>query len=87
MSTGSRRAESGETLTPTEAVSRRQALELYTLNAAYASSREKSQGSIAPGKLADLVLLSRNPLKAEAEELKEIRVEMTITGGKVVWER
>lgn len=81
-----RRAESGQQLLPEEAISAEDALALYTTSAAYASFEEDSKGSIAPGKLADMVILSADPLRSPPEELKGIRVEMTIIGGKVVWE-
>jgi predicted amidohydrolase YtcJ len=81
-----RRAESGQGLLPHEAVSVKEALEMYTVNAAYASFEEDIKGSIAPGKLADLVILSADPLKSPPEKLKEIKVEMTIIDGRVVWE-
>jgi len=81
-----RRAESGQHVLPQERISAKQALVLYTVNAAYASFEEGIKGSIAPGKLADLVVLSDDPVKAPPEKIKEIRVEMTIIDGKVVWE-
>jgi len=81
-----RRAQSGQQLLPEERISAHQALALYTINAAYASFEEDIKGSITPGKLADLVLLSDDPTRVPAEQIKDIRVEMTIIGGKVVWE-
>ncbi|OGO07060.1 MAG: hypothetical protein A2Z76_01910 [Chloroflexi bacterium RBG_13_56_8b] len=81
-----RRAESGQELLPQEAISVQQALAIYTTNAAYASFEEDSKGAIAPGKLADMVVLSADPLRSPPERLKDIRVEMTIIGGGVVWE-
>jgi predicted amidohydrolase YtcJ len=81
-----RRAQSGQELLPEEAVSIPQALAMYTTGAAYASSEENIKGSIAEGKLADVVALSADPMRSPPEQLKEIRVEMTIIGGKVVWE-
>jgi predicted amidohydrolase YtcJ len=81
-----RRAETGQVLLPEECISVPQALAMYTINAAYASSEEDIKGSIIEGKLADMVILSADPLKSPPERLKEIRVEMTIIGGKVVWE-
>ena len=81
-----RRAESGQQLLPEEAISAEDALALYTTSAAYASFEEDSKGSIAPGKLADMVILSADPLKSSPEKIKDIRVEMTIIGGGVVWE-
>ncbi|NQT31865.1 MAG: amidohydrolase [Deltaproteobacteria bacterium] len=82
----SRRAESGQQLLLQEAVSPQQALAMYTTNAAYASFEEDIKGAIAPGKLADMVILSDDPLESPPEQIKDIRVEMTIIDGKVAWE-
>jgi len=57
-----------------------------TINAAYASFEEGIKGSITQGKLADIVVLSNDLTKLPPEQIKDIRVEMTIIGGKVVWE-
>jgi predicted amidohydrolase YtcJ len=81
-----RKAESGQELLPEEGVSVSQALALYTINAACASFEEGIKGSIAPGKLADIVVLSADPMKVPPEQIKDIKVEMTIIGGEVVWE-
>jgi predicted amidohydrolase YtcJ len=81
-----RRAESGETLLPKEAISVQQALAMYTTNAAYASFEGDIKGSIAEGKLADMAVLSADPLRSSPERLRDIGVEMTVIGGKVVWE-
>jgi hypothetical protein len=81
-----RRAESGQELLPEEAISAQQALAMYTINAAYASFEEDIKGSIAQGKLADMVVLSADPVKSPPEQIKDIRVEMTIIDGRVVWE-
>ena len=81
-----RQAESGQQLLPAECISPGQALAMYTINAAYASFEEGIKGSITPGKLADIVVLSGDPIKSPPEQIKEIKVEMTIIGGKVVWE-
>ncbi len=82
-----RRAESGQTVLPAECVSAEQALKMFNLNAAYATFEEKIKGSLAPGKLADLVLLNDNPLTCAPEQIKDIQVEMTVIDGKVEWER
>jgi hypothetical protein len=82
-----RRAESGQQLLPEECVSAGQALAMYTINAAYASFEEDQKGSITEGKLADLVLLSDDPTGVPPGEIKDIKVEMAIIGGEVVWER
>ena len=57
-----RRAESGQYLLPQECVSAKEALAMYTINAAYASFEEQLKGSITPGKLADMVVLSKDRL-------------------------
>jgi len=81
-----RQAEGGQQLLPEECISASLALTLYTINAAYASFEEDVKGSITPGKLADIVLLSNDPTKAPPEQIKDIKVEKTIIGGEVVWE-
>ena len=81
-----RLTSSGQILNPAERLAAKQVLKMYTLNAAYASHEDKIKGSISPGKLADMVLLSNNPNKVPVEEIKDIKVQMTVIGGKVVWE-
>jgi len=81
-----RKAESGQVLSPEEAISPEDALRIYTLGGARVSFEEHLKGSIEIGKLADLVVLSADPTKVAPEEIKEIRVEKTIIGGEVVWE-
>jgi predicted amidohydrolase YtcJ len=81
-----RKTESGQDFQPKEAVSPLQALAMYTVNAAYAAFEENFKGSITAGKLADMVVLSDDPTRVPPERIKDIRVEMTIIGGEVVWE-
>jgi predicted amidohydrolase YtcJ len=81
-----RKAQSGQQIMPEECVSAGQALAMYTNNAAYASFEEYTKGSIMPGKLADMVLLSHDPTTVLPESIKDIKVEMTIIGGEIVWE-
>ena len=81
-----RKAASGQVLLPEEAISPVEALKMYTVNAAYASFEEDIKGSLTPGKLADIVVLSDDPTTVPPEKIKDIKVEMTIIGGKVVWE-
>ena len=81
-----RQAESGQHLLPQECISATQALAMYTINAAYASFEEGVKGSITRGKLADIVVLSNDPTTSPSEQIKGIQVEMTIIGGKVIWE-
>src|ERR1700730_1281996 len=58
----------------------------YTLGAAYAGRREKTEGSIAPGKLADLVIVSQNIFEIDPHRIGETKVLMTIVGGRVVYQ-
>jgi hypothetical protein len=64
-----------------------EALRVYTVNAAYASFDEKERGTIEEGKLADLTVLSADPLTVPLEDIKKIKVQMTIVNGKVVYAR
>jgi len=68
-----------------ERLSVREALKTYTVDAAYFSFEENVKGSIEVGKYADFTVLSHNPLKVKPEKIKDIRVEMTIVDGKVVY--
>ena len=63
-----------------------EALRVGTLNGAYASFEEDRKGSITAGKLADLVVLGRDPLKVDPMTLIEIPVERTMAGGRWVYE-
>lgn len=60
-------------------------MRIYTVNAAYASFEEKIKGSIEAGKLADLVVLSDDLRKVEPNKIRDVKVEMTIVGGKIVY--
>ncbi len=70
---------------PHQAISAAQAVRMFTLDAAYAQFEDKVKGSISPGKRADMVVLSRNPLSVPAEEIRSIRVEETICGGNIIY--
>jgi len=70
---------------PEERITVDDALRLYTVNAAYASFEENVKGSIEAGKLADLVVLSHDPLTIPSNKIKDIKVETTIIGGRVVY--
>ena len=63
-----------------------EALRVTTLNGAYASFEEHLKGSLEPGKLADLVVLGRNPLVEDPTTLVSIPVERTMVGGHWVYE-
>jgi len=64
-----------------------EALRLITIDAAYATFQENVTGSITPGKYADLVVLSGNPLEVQPEELIDLTVWMTVIGGNIEYWR
>jgi len=80
-----RTTERSSVILPEEAVSREEALKMYTINNAYASFEEALKGSIEPGKLADMAVISEDFLACPADRIKEIQSEMTIVGGKIVY--
>lgn len=82
-----RRTQSGKVLGADQKVTREEALRMMTTEAAYLSFDEETRGSIEPGKLGDLVILSDHILTCTPEQLRAIRPEATILGGKVVYER
>ena len=81
-----RRDDKGRQLDPAEAVSREEALYLYTLWAAAYSGEEDILGSIEPGKLADLVVFGGDYMTFPEDDLDKLRILMTVLGGKVVHE-
>ena len=82
-----RTTRSGVTLGPDERISPLEALEAITIDGARMYGEQATKGSIEPGKLADLVVLSANPLTVPPATIKDIRVEETIKEGRTVWLR
>ena len=68
-----------------EAPSRRQALEMYTRNTAFAANEDDKRGTLEPGKFADLAVLSADYLTAPVKEIGKIKSLLTMVGGKVVY--
>ena len=79
-----RRTRAGLPLGPEQSVDVETALRGYTLDAAHLAGEETSKGSAERGKLADFAVLSRDPTRVPADELKDVRVEATLVGGTVV---
>jgi hypothetical protein len=71
---------------PDEALTREQAIIAYTLTSAYSEFAEKDKGSLEPGKLADLAVLSQNIFEIPADDLAKTESVMTIVGGKIVYD-
>jgi hypothetical protein len=77
----------GKTFFPGQAKTRMEELRAYTWSNAYAIFEERELGSLSPGKLADMVVISGNPLTLPAEDILRTRVLYTVVGGKVVYSR
>jgi predicted amidohydrolase YtcJ len=82
-----RKDPNGNVYGVSEAVSREQALRLYTGVAARYTFEEGRKGTLEPGKLADLVVLSADCMTVPEDQIKDIKADMTIVGGKVVFQR
>lgn len=80
-----RQTVDGTPVNPSEALTREQALRLWTLNSAYLSFEEKIKGSIEPGKLADMVVISDDYLTCPVDRIKDIEALLTVVDGKVVY--
>ena len=81
----SRKTRSGRVLGEREALTVLEALKAVTINGAYQYSEEQEKGSIRAGKRADFVILDRNPLAVETDEIPKIRVLQTIKDGEVLF--
>ena len=82
-----RRNMAGEPMDLAQAITRKEALRLYTINGAYGTFEENLKGSVEVGKLADLVVLSDNVLTVPEDQIKDIKVLSTYIGGKEVFRR
>jgi predicted amidohydrolase YtcJ len=79
--------KSGEGWHPEQAVSRADALKMFTIWPAYAAFEENDKGSIEVGKLADFTVLSRDIMKIPEAEILETQNEMTVIGGEIIYSR
>ena len=70
---------------PEEKITLPEAIEAYTMGAAFAEFQEREKGSITPGKLADMVIVSDNIFELKPEAIRNVKVQTTIVGGKVVY--
>ena len=82
-----RKTDRGTVFNPEEAISREQALKIYTINNAYASFEENIKGSIESGKVADLAVLSDDILTCPEDSIREIRSLLTIVNGQTVFDK
>ena len=70
---------------PKERITINEALEMYTTNPAYSSFQENNLGTIEEGKLADLTIISDDPRKVSTQEIGEIKTNLVIVSGKIVY--
>lgn len=82
-----RATQTGQVINPEERISPQQALRMFTYNGAYASFDEENKGSIEAGKLADLAVLSESLSDVPSDRIRDVKVDMTIIDGKIVYER
>ena len=82
-----RKDPAGKVYGASEAISREQALRLYTSSASHYMFDEGRKGTLEPGKLADLAVLSADPMTVPDEQIKDIKADMTMVGGKIVFQR
>ena len=80
------RTVEGEIWHPEQSITIEEALRAYTVTAAYARFAEDRLGTLEPGKLADMVILDRDPFAIPADQLGQVAVTHTIVGGRVVWD-
>ncbi len=85
--TVSRRLDDGSVFFADQRMSRMEALRSYTIDAAYAAFEDDLKGTLTPGKLADIVVLSQDILSIAEEEIPQTQVQMTIVGGKIAYSR
>jgi predicted amidohydrolase YtcJ len=81
-----RKDKQGRVWGPAQRISVTQAMQVCTLHGAYASFEEEIKGSLTPGKLADIVLLEKDPHAVDPEEIVNIKIIRTLLGGKTVHE-
>jgi len=80
-----RKTRGGRVIGPGQRVSRQDALRMMTMNAAYLDFEEGKKGSIEVGKLGDLAVLSEDFMACDEDGIKDIKVRVTVLGGKVVY--
>ncbi len=82
-----RKQKNGEVFFGDQRMTRDEALRAYTLNGAYAAFQEQTRGSLMPGKLADIVVLSDDITKVPEDQIQKAEVLYTVVGGKVVYKK
>jgi hypothetical protein len=81
-----RKSPTGEVIGRNERLSLEEAFKVYTTYAAYASGEEIIKGTLTPGKLADMVVLDRDPWETDPDQIAGIGIKMTIVNGNIVYD-
>ena len=76
----------GEVWVPEERITIAEAFAMHTTTAAYVGFEENEKGTLEVGKLADIAVLAEDPFEIQPEQIKDLKVEMTIVGGKVKYQ-
>ena len=82
-----RRSKTGQVIGENQRIPVLEALKAITVYAAYQYGEEHEKGTIAVGKTADFVVLDRNPLETDSEELAEIQVCMTVKDNEIIYKK
>jgi predicted amidohydrolase YtcJ len=82
-----RKTDTGQPIGPEQAITVNEAIRAYTTLGAYVGNEEDIKGSIEPGKLADLVVLDRDIFIVPVDEIKDVKVDLTIVGGVIQHQR
>jgi predicted amidohydrolase YtcJ len=82
-----RKTSSGQVLYADEGITPIEAIRAYTIDGAYSAWEEDFKGSIEPGKLADIIVVDRDPLTIPVDDLKNVKVLLTLVNGKISFER
>lgn len=72
-------------MSPLEAITPMEAIRAYTIDGAYSAWEEGIKGSVEGGKLADIVVVDRDPLTIEIDDLKNVRTLLTMVGGNILY--
>jgi predicted amidohydrolase YtcJ len=83
----SRKLPDGSVFYPDQRMTREQALRAYTISNAYAAFEEQIKGSLTPGKLADITVLSKDIMTIPEDEIPSTKVLYTVVGGKIAYEQ
>jgi predicted amidohydrolase YtcJ len=80
-----RTTRDGHTLGAEQTIDVESALRAYTAEAAYLAHEEQDKGQLTPGRLADIAVMSQDPISADPDSLKNLAIEATIVGGEIAW--